>query len=105
VTRSSDLGRLWWADWLATSPGRLRDGGTPVTDEVDHVGINHVRHGDAPLVYGPGNWLDRVGDPVAGTVEETLTGLLAALGRSVTRMLGPACYGYATVDTLGLGTS
>lgn len=92
----------WWAAWLGTTVARLHAGGVVAADSVDHVGVVEVAHGQGPLVYGPGRWVNPLRDSAlsATTLNEGLDLVRRTFGRRVTQVLGPAWYGYA--DRAGL---
>src|SRR5215469_10976491 len=93
----------WWADVLHVPAAAVRAGGVFALDHVDHVGVVAVDGAAAPVAYGPTRVLPAVqatarvgrGDLVDGA------DLAAALAPLVSRVLGPAWYGYATAQTLG----
>jgi hypothetical protein len=88
----------WWAQWLACTPQRLRDGGVVVAEARDHVGVFHVRHG-APVVYGPAALLALAGVPTTATYGDATAALGAltdGLDDRASQVLGPASYGYLT---------
>ena len=93
----------WWAAHFACTPEELRAGGVVVTDHLDHVGAFQPEHGRDALVHGPARWLEAagfMGTERCRTVDEALARWQRGLGLTVTRVLGPARYGYASARTL-----
>ena len=93
----------WWAGVLGVPAAAMRAGGVFAASRFDHVGIVAVAGAAAPVVYGPAD----TGPALRTMLKEAgSSGVLEAdhfagpLGPRVSRVLGPAWYGYATVGSL-----
>lgn len=93
----------WWAETLRVPMAALRSGGMFALEHVDHVGVLAVEDAAAPLVYGPPQVLPALDAMAGAKVVDAADAqrLVAALGSSAGRVLGPAWYGYGIAESLG----
>jgi Acetyltransferase (GNAT) family len=97
----------WWAEVLQVPVAAMRAGGVFALGHVNHAGVVAVEGAAAPLVYGPAEMLPALHAAVRASGGGLAEGqyFAAALAPRANRVLGPAWYGYATAQTLGLAPS
>lgn len=93
----------WWADVLRVPAVTVRAGGVFALGHVDHVGVVVVGGAAAPIVHRQAQVLPALRAAVRAGRGDLTEGadLTAALAPRASRVLGPAWYGYASIQALG----